>query len=47
MISGVAFDRLSRLRAFPYDHFKIYTIVPTYPDDRGRPNRPGRLRSSE
>ena len=46
MISGVAFDRLSRLRAFPHDHFKIYTIVPTYPNDRGRPNRPGRLRSS-
>ena len=21
-------DRLSRLRAFPYDRFKIYTIVP-------------------
>ena len=31
MISGIAFDRfdrLSRLRAFPYDRFKIYTIVP-------------------
>jgi len=30
MISGIAFNRpnhLSRLRAFPYDHFKIYTIV--------------------
>ena len=31
MISGIAFDssdRLSPLRAFPYDHFKIYTIIP-------------------
>ena len=31
MISGIAFDRpyrLSRLRTFPYDRFKIYTIVP-------------------
>ena len=31
MISGTAidrFDRLSRLRAFPYDRFKIYSIVP-------------------
>ena len=31
MISGIAFDRpdrLSRLRMFPYDRFKIYTIVP-------------------
>ena len=30
MTSGIAFDRpyrLSRLRAFPYDRFKIYTIV--------------------
>ena len=30
MISGIAFnchDRLSHLRAFPYDHFKINTIV--------------------
>ena len=30
MISGIAFNRpdhLSRLRAFPYDRFKIYTIV--------------------
>ena len=26
--SGIAFDRLSRLRAFPYDRFKIYMIVP-------------------
>ena len=43
MISGVAFDRLSSLRAFPYDQFKIYTIVPI---DRGRPYRPGRLQSS-
>ena len=31
MISGIAFDRsdrLSPLRTFPYDRFKIYTIVP-------------------
>jgi len=31
MTFGIAFDRLgrvSRLRAFPYDRFKIYTIVP-------------------
>ena len=31
MTSGIAFDRpdcLSRLRAFPYDRFKIHTIVP-------------------
>ena len=28
MTSGRAFDRLSRLRAFPYDRFKIYMIVP-------------------
>ena len=31
MISGIAFDRpdrLSNLRAFPYDRFKIYTIIP-------------------
>ena len=31
MTSGIAFDRpdrLSRLRAFPYDRFKIDTIVP-------------------
>ena len=31
MTSGIAFDRpdrLSRLRAFPYDRFKIYTIAP-------------------
>ena len=30
MISGIAFNRpdhLSRLRAFPYDRFKIYTII--------------------
>ena len=30
MISGIAFNRpdhLSRLIAFPYDSFKIYTIV--------------------
>ena len=56
MISGIAFDRfdlLSLLRAFPFDRFKIYTIVPIVrielsfnPSDRGRPNRPGRLRSS-
>ena len=32
MTSGMVFDhpdRLSRLRAFPYDRFKIYMIVPT------------------
>ena len=32
MTSGIAFDRpdrLGRLRAFPYDRFKIYMIVPT------------------
>ena len=31
MISGIAFDRpdrLSRLRAFPCDRLKIYTIIP-------------------
>ena len=28
MTSGIAFDRLSRLRTFPYDRFKIYMIVP-------------------
>ena len=31
MTSGIAFDRpdrLGRLRAFPYDRFKIYMIVP-------------------
>ena len=28
MTSGIAFDHLSRLRAFPYDRFKIYMIVP-------------------
>ena len=31
MTSGIAFDcpdRLSHLRAFPYDPFKIYMIVP-------------------
>ena len=31
MTSGIAFDRpdrLSGLRAFPYDRFKIYMIVP-------------------
>ena len=31
MTSGIAFDRpdrLSRLRAFPYDRFKIYMIAP-------------------
>ena len=52
MTSGIAFDRpdrLSRLRAFPYDRFKIYMIVRielNYPSDRGRLSRPGRLRSS-
>ena len=28
MTSGIAFDRPDRLRAFPYDRFKIYMIVP-------------------
>ena len=28
MTSGIAVDRPDRLRAFPYDRFKIYTIVP-------------------
>ena len=38
-------DRPSRLRAFPYDRFKIYAIVPTllYPIDRARLRRLGRL----
>ena len=27
MISGIAFDHLSRLRMFPYDRFKVYRIV--------------------
>ena len=27
MISGIAFDRPDCLRMFPYDRFKIYTIV--------------------
>ena len=27
MISGIAFDHFSRLRAFPYDRFKVYRIV--------------------
>ena len=42
MISGITFDPVSRLRAFPYDHFKIYTIGLIYPSDRGR-NRPGSI----
>ena len=56
MTSGMAFDhpdRVSRLRAFPYDRFKIYMIVlivpdrtQLYPSNRGRLSRPGRLRSS-
>ena len=28
MTSGIAFDRPDRLRAFTYDRFKIYMIVP-------------------
>ena len=28
MVSWIAFDRFSRLRAFPYDRFKIDMIVP-------------------
>ena len=54
MTSGIALDRLSRLRAFPYDRFKIYIGRPDrpdrtqlYPSDRGRLSRPGRLRSFE
>ena len=27
MISGIAFDRPDRLRMFPYDCFKFYTII--------------------
>ena len=27
MISGIAFDHFSSLRAFPYDRFKVYRIV--------------------
>ena len=27
MISAIDFDHLSRLRAFPYDRFKVYRIV--------------------
>ena len=56
MTSGIAFDRpdrLSRLRAFPYDRFKIYMNVwivrirtQLYLSDRGRLSRPGPLRSS-
>ena len=36
-------DRLRRLRSFPYDRFKIYTVVQIV---RGRLSRTGRLRSS-
>ena len=48
MTSGIAFDRHDRLRAFPYDRFKIYTIVPIvriefFPSDRGRLSGPGRF----
>ena len=42
MISGIAFDRVSRVRAFPYDHFKIYKIGAIFPSDRDR-NRPGSI----
>ena len=45
MISGIAFDhpdRFSCLRAFQFDRFKIYTIVPI-----STQGRPGRLRSSK
>ena len=55
MISGIAFNRpdhLSRLRAFPYDRFKIYAIVLIcpdrthfYPSDQGHLSRPCCLRS--
>ena len=50
MISGIAFDHPDRfskccLRAFQFDRFKIYTIVPiVLISTQGRP---GRLRSSE
>ena len=48
MISGIAFDRrdrLSRLRAFPYDRFRPDRPDRTkfYPSDRGRLSRPDRL----
>ena len=54
MTSGIAFDhsdRLSRLRAFPYDRFKhdrpdLPDRTQLFPSDRGRSSRPGRLRSS-
>ena len=44
-------DRLSRLRAFPYDRFKMYIHerpdrldrTQLCPSDRGRLSRPGRL----
>lgn len=53
MISGIDFDRpnrLSHLRVFPYDRFKIYTVVPivrdrtqVYPRDQGHPSHLGHL----
>ena len=54
MTSGIAFDRpdrLSRVRGFPYDRFKMYIHerpdrpdrTQLYPSDRGRLSRPGRL----
>ena len=55
MISGIDFDRpncLSFLRVFPYDHFKIFTVVPivrdrtqVYPRDQGHPSHLGHLSS--
>ena len=48
LISGI--DRYSRLRAFSFDHFKIYLDPPDRPErtqfyssDRGRLRRLGRL----
>ena len=55
MISGIDFDRpncLSCLRVFPYDCFKIFTVVPivrdrtqVYPRDQGHPSHLGHLSS--
>ena len=55
MISGIDFDRpncLSCLRVFPYDRFKIFTVVPivrdrtqVYPRDQGHPSHLGHLSS--
>ena len=55
MISGIDFDRpncVSCLRVFPYDRFKIFTVVPivrdrtqVYPRDQGHPSHLGHLSS--